>query len=183
MPFKQAGYQAALVDMGLIKEAGLASGAKTVASKVKGFFSRKAPVPMGGQHYRPPIEGVADNAGANIFRSEMNAANPIQGLKNTPLPPPPAAAAATPPPGLGFTPASASAPEAVGATGAAGAPGTAATKKPGLLTRIRNNPVKSVALAGAGMGGVGYVMGSGAPPPGQPMQQYDPQMQMQAGYQ
>jgi hypothetical protein len=27
------------------------------------------------------------------------------------------------------------------------------------------------------------VMGSGAPPPGQPMQQYDPQMQMQAGYQ
>jgi len=217
MPFKQAGYQAALADMGLIKEAVSLAPLKAVGSKVKGLFSRapkKAPVPMAGQNYSPAVSGMADDAGANAFRADLNAANPaqspllqnvnfesaaiprttpqgtvnnIRGLKNNAAPPaappssgqgftpstanaPPGSAAA--PPGQGFTPAAANVPAEAGAAA-----------KPGLLARIRNNPLKSTALAGAGLGGVGYVMGAGAPPPGQPMQQYDPQMQMQAGYQ
>jgi hypothetical protein len=41
-----------------------------------------------------------------------------------------------------------------------------------MLAFMRRNPLTSVGLAGAGAGGLGYVSGMGAPPTGQPMQQY-----------
>jgi hypothetical protein len=230
MHFKQAGYRAALIDLGLIKEAAM-PGAKVVAKgidKVKGFFSRapkQAPVPMQGQSFGPNIAGMADDSAANAFRSEMNAASAtskspllqtedtmarfgtspqatlhnIQGLKNTSNLPVTAPSPAGVAPSSGFTPAAAAGnrPAAAAAatpsgTGiptpstagtqsdaAAAATGEVAKSKPGLLTRIRNNPIKSVALAGAGLGTTGYVMGMGSPPPGQPMQEYgNPQQQM-----
>lgn len=225
MHFKQAGYRAALIDLGLIKEAAI-PGAKAVGSginKIKSLFSRgpkRAPMPGQGQNYGPNISGMADDSAANAFRSDMNAssatsASPllrredtmarfgtspqatlhnIQGLKNTgnfpvTAPSPPGVA-----PSSSFTPAAAAGNRPAAAGAAAPTPATAgakndaaaaaeATKKPGLLTRIRNNPVKSVALTGAGVGGVGYMMGAGAPLPSQPMQQYDPQQQMMMGYQ
>lgn len=230
MHFKQAGYRAALVDLGLIKEAAI-PGAKVVGKgidKVKSFFSRgpkQAPVPMQGQNFGPQISGIADDSAANAFRSEMNAASAtskspllqtedtmahfgtspqatlhnIQGLKNTgnlpvTAPSPPGVA-----PSSSFTPAAAAG-NRPAATTAAGStvptPATAGAKndaaaiaaegaeaKPGLLSRIRSNPVKSVALTGAGLGATGYMMGAGAPPPDQALQAYDPQQQMAMGYQ
>ena len=213
MNFKQAGYQAALADLGLVKEAISFAPVKGLLSKAKGLVTRapKKALPTGGQNVGPHISGMADDTAANAFRADMNAAIPtmkspltqnvsfqsaavpqtspqatlqnIQGMKNTgsmaatpaiatKTPPPIPAGAKPPPPTInpGFTPATAGVPEG-------------AATKPGILSRVRANPVKSVALAGGAMAGTGYLMGAGAPPPAQPMQQYDPQMQMQGGYQ
>lgn len=81
-------------------------------------------------------------------------------------------------------------PKVPAATGTT-APASPAATKPtpqeasggGLSGFIRRNPLTSVGLIGAGAGGLGYITGLGAPPPSQPMQEYDPQQQIPAGYQ
>jgi hypothetical protein len=217
MHFKQAGYHAALVDLGLIKEAAKAGILKRIFSR----SPKAAPVPMQGQNFGPQISGIADDSAANAFRSQMNATsatsqspllklddtvsrfgtspqstlNNIQGLKNTgslpvtaPSPAGVAPSSFTPAAAAGNRPAATTAegstvptPATAGAKNDAAA-AAASEAKPGLLSRIRNNPVKSVALTGLGVGGIGYMSGMGAPPPGQPQQMYDPQQQMVAGY-
>lgn len=171
MHFKQAGYHAALVDLGLIKEAAKAGILKRIFSR----SPKAAPVPMQGQNYGPQISGIADDSAANAFRTQMNAASPVKPSPILQSNFDSATFRGTPPKGLpvtapspagvapaSFTPASASAP----------VDSTAPAARTGMLAFMRRNPLASVGMAGAGAGGLGYVAGMGAPPPGQPMQQY-----------
>lgn len=171
MNFTQIGYQSALVDLGIVKESAATAAA---AAPVKGLLSR-AGTAIKGLFTRTPApekfevlgatragDRAMDRAGAGLKPRKARATPMAQGYESIerdiikksrkPVAPPapknpvaPEAPAMTPPQN-----------EAAG----------------GLLAKIRRNPVKSVGIAGAGAGGLGYVMGQGAQKQEQPMQQY-----------
>lgn len=176
MNLHELGYQAALVDMGFVKQAALpaalpflgkaVSAGKGLLAGAKNFFTgagsaAKAPIPK------------------SPFPVSPGAAKPPMGKvvsPPTPKGPTPArGSAATPPPGAAGSAGATTPPP--GAAGSGGAP--TPPPKPGLLQNIRNKPVRSTLMAGAGGGGLGYVMGAGSQPPSQPNQLYGPGM----GYQ
>jgi len=174
MNFTQIGYQSALIDLGIIKEsAAVAAAAAPVkgilsraANKVKGLFTR-TPAPEKFEVLGATRAGdrAMDRAGAGLTprknptaQGYESAERDIMKKSRKPVAPPapknpvaPEAPAMTPPQN-----------EAAG----------------GLLAKIRRNPVKSVGIAGAGAGGLGYVMGQGAQQQEQPMQQYGQPPQM-----
>jgi len=179
MNFTQIGYQSALIDLGIVKEAAIPGGRiiSRVANRVKGVFTRspKQLLPMGGHNPGPMIHGLpGDESAVKALRSEFNAAQPfveapktLKGPKvdRSKIPDPPA-------PIVPPAPKNPVAPEAPAMT----PPQNEAAG--GLLAKIRRNPVKSVGIAGAGAGGLGYVMGQGAQQQKQPMQQYGQPQQM-----
>jgi hypothetical protein len=189
MNFTHVGYQAALADLGIVKEAGVFG---RIIGGVKNFFSRAKPEP-----YMPPgasrqTMNMVDDASAGIkvkpkemkyMQKEDRAMDEAlfrrknQGIlapghevrlpKNTKRvnpdikPTAPAPAATAPAPGA----------PAPGAP-APGAPGAPPAEGGGILGFMRRNPVWGAGIAGTGAGGLGYVMGRGANPTQPPPMQY-----------
>ena len=158
MNFTELGYQTVLVDLGVMKVAGVGSKIMDWGRKLLS----KAPVKAGpgpsamagveraaaGIKPRGPVGRKANNLADDVFAGKAPKTVAPPAPKN---PVAPEAPAMTPPQN-----------EAAG----------------GLLAKIRRNPVKSVGIAGAGAGGLGYVMGQGAQQQEQPMQQYGQPQQM-----
>lgn len=152
MDLNEIGYNVALGQMGLLKEAG-------AWSRVGGFFKNvfgKTPAKVG------PTPGAMDDV-----ERAMSGRAPRK-------PPGQKANARAEQAFSGGKPQGATPP----AQGAAGAPAPEPPKGGGMLGFMRKSPLMGAGVAGLGAGGLGYVMGAGSQPPGMPQQQYgQPQMQ------